>query len=779
MGIYINSNGSLGAKAENLFKLKKAGFNVPPFFCADSSSTEKEISGAIKALALSGISGELFSVRSSADCEDGAENSFAGQFKTYLYVPKQDVFSRVRDCLSHRAEEYAKAAEISACGKINCIVQQMIDPQISGVIFTSNPNGRLNETVVTAGYGVGENVVSGKGAVVQLYINRSDGSRWYETQNGAPNVNEIPADGLLDISERISKLFGFSCDIEFAVCNGEIYILQARRITALKVRRKIILDASNICESYPGVSLPLTQDFVSKAYYGVFRSVVKRLTRSEKVTKHLDKTLRKMTDTADGRIYYRISGWYDVIKLLPFSDKIIPLWQDMLGVEDTTVTSDFNADIFTKITVTVQFFDLLFTNNRRMKELDRYFKDRIKVFRKRVRQTSGAENLLALYEEISSEICAVWDITLVNDMYTFIYTGLLETALKLRCPTEYKKRLADCIYNSGRLESMKPVRALEKLRKYADTSGLVPALENVSSEEDWRSFLALCPEDFRRMLDRYTELYGDRAPCELKLESQTPRTNPELLAKMICGAVPDKTKTASRTGKLNYLEKFLSEKVRQGVAQRERSRLDRARLYGIMRGIIHKAADELYESGRLKRPQDIFYLSTEEIKALSEGRDFSREIARRKSLYEMYNLMPSPKRIVFANKVFDVNPSSVNKVSAKCGKGVFRGIACSGGIVTAEVVKVGSPAETSAEKVRGKIIAARMTDPGWVTLISECAGLICERGSLLSHTAIISRELKKPAVVGIQNVFDKLSDGQRVNLNGSTGEVIILNGVQK
>lgn len=779
MGIYINSNGSLGAKAENLFKLKKAGFNVPPFFCADSSSTAEEISGAIKALALSGISGELFSVRSSADCEDGAENSFAGQFKTYLYVPRKDVFSRVQDCLGHRAEEYAKAAEISACGKINCIVQQMIDPQISGVIFTSNPNGRLNETVISAGYGVGENVVSGKGAVTQLYINRSDGSRWYETQNGAPNVNEIPADGLLDISERISKLFGFPCDIEFAVCNGEIYILQDRSITALKVRRKIILDASNICESYPGVSLPLTQDFVSKAYYGVFRSVVKRLTRSEKVTKRLDKTLRKMTDTADGRIYYRISGWYDVIKLLPFSDKIIPLWQDMLGVEDRTVTSDFNADIFTKITVTVQFFDLLFTNNRRMKELDRYFKNRIKVFRKRVHQTSGAENLLALYEEISSEICAVWDITLVNDMYTFIYTGLLETALKLRCPTEYKKRLADCIYNSGRLESMKPVRALEKLRKYADTSGLVSELENVSSAEDWRSFLALCPEDFRRMLDRYTELYGDRAPCELKLESQTPRTNPELLAKMICGAVPDKTKTAPRTDKLNFAEKFLSEKARQGVAQRERSRLDRARLYGIMRGIIHKAADELYESGRIKRPQDIFYLSTEEIKALSKGRDFSREIARRKSLYEMYNLMPSPKRIVFANKVFDVNPSSVNKISAKFGKGVFRGIACSGGIVTAEVVKVGSPAETSSEKVRGKIIAARMTDPGWVTLISECAGLICERGSLLSHTAIISRELKKPAVVGIQNVYDKLSDGQRVNLNGSTGEVIILNGVQK
>ncbi len=779
MSIYTKSTGSLGAKAENLFILKNAGFNVPLFFCADNTSTEEEISKELIMLsALSEFSVKLFSVRSSADCEDGEKNSFAGQFKTYLYVQETDVFKRVKDCLEHRADAYAKASKSSSDGKINCIVQQMIDPYLSGVIFTSNPNGRLNETVITVGRGVGENVVSGNGAVIQLYINRSDGSRWYETQPDAPDVSDIPADRLLDISERISKLFGFPCDIEFAVYNDQIYILQARKITTLKVRKKIILDSSNICESYPGVSLPLTQDFVSKAYYGVFRSVVKRLTKSERVTEHLDRTLRKMTDTADGRIYYRISGWYDVIRLLPFSDKIIPLWQDMLGVEDKTVNSDLNADIFTKLTVAVQFFNLLFTNNRRMKELDRYFKSRIKIFRKQVEQTTGTENLLDLYEKISSEICNVWDITLVNDMYTFIYTGLLNAVLKIHYPADHKQRLNDCIYNSGRLESMRPVIALEKLRKYADSQGLIPVLEDVSDADGWKKFLSKSPEGYRKMLDRYISLFGDRAPCELKLESKTPRTNPELLAEMICGAVYNKMKT-TKEQKLNFAEKRLSDKARQGVSQRERSRLDRARLYGIMREIILKAADELYENGRLNDPREIFYLSTSEIKALSKGKNFSREINCRKSIYKMYSLMPSPKRIVFADRVFDVTPASVNRVSAKCEEGVFRGIACSGGIIKAEIIKVNSPADTSPEKVRGKIITAKMTDPGWVTLISESAGLICERGSLLSHTAIISRELKKPAVVGIRNIYDRLSDGQKVMLNGSKGEVTILNGALK
>ena len=67
-----------------------------------------------------------------------------------------------------------------------------------------------------------------------------------------------------------------------------------------------------------------------------------------------------------------------------------------------------------------------------------------------------------------------------------------------------------------------------------------------------------------------------------------------------------------------------------------------------------------------------------------------------------------------------------------------------------------------------------MTDPGWVFMITGAAGIISERGSLLSHTAIISRELHKPSVVGVKELFDRVHDGDTVRINGATGEITIL-----
>ncbi|MGN0621389.1 MAG: PEP/pyruvate-binding domain-containing protein [Porcipelethomonas sp.] len=764
---------SYGTKADNLIRLKENGFNVPDFFCVTEKTKEQEILSSARSLR-----GELFSVRSSAQCEDGRKNSFAGQFMTYLNVPPNEIYEKVQQCLSHTARAYSRAFGINPRGRICAVVQKMVEPELSGVIFTANPDGRLNETVIVTGRGAGENVVSGRCAVTHFYINRSDDSRWYEMQEGAPLPDSSLIDRLYMLSQDIEKLFGFSCDIEFAVRDDEIFILQARYITTLDYDKKIVLDSSNICESYPGVSLPLTQDFVKKVYYGVFKSVVKRLMRGKKVTARLDDTLRKMTDTADGRIYYRISGWYDVINLLPFSGKIIPVWQDMLGVEDRTVTSGFSAGVLTKAVVFTQFVNLIFSNNRRMKRLDTFFKSRISDYRRRTYDTCGVKNLIGLYENIRDEICSVWDITLVNDMYTFIFTGLLKSYLKRKYPDSSEERLTELIYADGDLESMKPVKALEKLREQAEKLGIVGTLGKIKTASDYRDFCSSCDDDFGKLMDEYILLYGDRAPCELKLETRTPRTNPEMLAAMIAAGgrgVSDRN-IKKHIVPSGLIEKILAKRAVRGTAQREKSRLDRTRLYGLMREIILKAADELCKSGKLMCRDDIFYLSTQEILSLEAGEDYSSEIMRRKRLYELYERMPSPRRIVFAGKVTSVYPSGVNCTAEISSNTEFSGIACSKGIVCAEIIKVLSPESVSPEKVKGRIILARMTDPGWVTLICESAGLICERGSLLSHTAIISRELKKPAAVGISGIFDALSDGQKVLLNGDEGRVILKEG---
>jgi pyruvate,water dikinase len=91
--------------------------------------------------------------------------------------------------------------------------------------------------------------------------------------------------------------------------------------------------------------------------------------------------------------------------------------------------------------------------------------------------------------------------------------------------------------------------------------------------------------------------------------------------------------------------------------------------------------------------------------------------------------------------------------------------------VDAEAVVIEDP--QTAPDVTGKIIVARMTDPGWVFLMIASAGLIVEKGSLLSHTAIIGRELGIPTIVGVPHAASRIRCGQRIRMDGSKGEVVL------
>ena len=87
---------------------------------------------------------------------------------------------------------------------------------------------------------------------------------------------------MMESVSEMEKIFGEYLDVEFAVKAGKLYFLQARDITTLTGKNPLILDNSNIVESYPGVSLPLTCSFVGDVYSGIFRSVSQRVLKNEK-----------------------------------------------------------------------------------------------------------------------------------------------------------------------------------------------------------------------------------------------------------------------------------------------------------------------------------------------------------------------------------------------------------------------------------------------------------------------------------------------------------------
>lgn len=777
-----------GAKAGNLFCLLENGYPVPAFFCVDECFREEEV---MEDLERHFPGTTLFSVRSSASAEDGTECSFAGQFCTFLRVKREEIVPCIRKVLkgagTDKVQEYCRLHHMEEKKiRMHVIVQEMVEADKSGVLFTVNPQGILNESVIVVGAGTGDQVVEDRTDTTAYYYNRTDHAYYYEQTGESPLLREDEIERLLLVSGQMRELFRTECDMEYAIKDGKFWILQVRPVTALKEDAPvIILDNSNIVESYPGITLPLTQSFIREAYYQVFQNLLLRLTGEPETVRGMDAVLRNMVDMANGRVYYRISSWYDVLLLLPFSKKLIPIWQEMMGVGERAVSTARQQKIRrrTRGKAAVSFFRLLLTCPREMERLDRYFAEIIRRFESLDTNTEDNQVLLGYYRDLQDMTVKRWDMTLVNDMYAFLFTGLLKSRLKARRVPEPELAANRAISGLHKLESLGPVQELHWLAEQAAREGRLEELGKIRTREDYDRYTAHADPAFVRQMQTYIQKFGDRNVEELKLESRTFRTDPVLLVRrMVQYAETVSSSAADRQERtkehpaehLDRLSRFLAGRAALGICNREKSRLNRSRLYGMMRTLVLQMGNNLYGTGQIGQPDDIFWLGCDEIEKASADLSWNLQemIAGRKEEYEGFRSLPAWSRLVFSGKVQDRHPKRVQNQKYESGQGIFTGTACSQGVAEGEVLVVREPSPETDTKDR--VLVARMTDPGWVFLIAGAKAVVSEKGSLLSHTAIISRELGKPAVVGIPHITEYLKDGDRVWVDGDSGTVTLL-----
>ena len=806
-------------KARHLEILQEQGFPVPKFILV-SENEEVDLSFSER---------DCFAVRSNFSAEDGGEHSFAGQFLTRLNVKRekvqeavQEVFASYAGSLDYKEkanrgkEEYCptkrKKAEQRKAEQEKVeqkklessietvLIQEMLFPEKSGVLFTKNPKGILSEMVVVLGQGLGDKVVEDQENVLTYHYFPGE-CMYQEGQGTGLALDDEELKTLFTLGEKIEQLFQKPMDIEFAIEKGKVYILQAREITTLEKHLPIrILDNSNISESFPGICLPLSESFAGEMYSGIFTSLGRRFL-GKKVSSY-EELFQRMVGGFSGRMYYEISSWYDILRLLPFSRKIIPVWQGMLGVSNEEISfSKKRPSFFLKCRIALLFCYYFFVSQRKMKELDSFFQERYASYSKKMDAEEDAKALYRIFLEMKEDLLREWDITLINDMVSFISTHL------------YGKKTAFS------LETMKPVRALSALKTVAEKHGL-------DSEE------------YRREKKSYISAYGDRIVGELKLETRTYRTNEELLDRWILDSL--ETETAERyelseakhslgkacveknCAETNFSEKdceetscskkpfeqkqrksFLYRLAESSCNNREISRLHRTRCFGLMRRIVDKIGEKTIGF-------DVYYLSLNELKELLfSGKDFSLKIAREKELRKAYERLPVLSRVKLLGKV-DRDPlageirvlsyesfkekgniegqigtpgkdgmlgkagrigqmENAGKEDGDSTPRVFFGRGVSKGIFRGEVLKIKSLQEVRATEAKGKILLSYSTDPGWFPYLNMAEGLITERGSLLSHSAILSRELEKPAVVNIPNIMEELQSGDIVEIDGDLG----------
>jgi pyruvate,water dikinase len=212
---------------------------------------------------------------------------------------------------------------------------------------------------------------------------------------------------------------------------------------------------------------------------------------------------------------------------------------------------------------------------------------------------------------------------------------------------------------------------------------------------------------------------------------------------------------------------------RYGLANRENMRFCRTRVYSASKDIFRALADCMVAEKHLSAVEDVFYLTMEEIKhyALVERLSMMDLVEKRKAEYAQYKDLILPDRIIYSEKE---KPDLTSYLQDLTREGldfsqVLTGVAVSKGVAEGEALVITEPVLNA--DVKGKILVSKMTDPGWVFLMSQAIALVTEKGSLLSHTAIVGRELGIPVVVAVQDATQRIKTGERIRVNGSTGTI--------
>lgn len=754
----------IGGKAFALLSLNVR--NTPTLFVVPSSYFEKEeeLNEQLKQ-ELKSILDEkkLYAVRSSAIDEDSGNASFAGIHRSFLNVSAADVYEHIQEvyksAFSDVAIQYRKANGLDTDNiKIAVIIQEMVDADFAGVAFTVNPvTNNPDELVIAVTEGLGEKLVDGSVSGSTYTVNGKA-----VKVKGKDILSKKQLESILKtVREVVGKTDRFQ-DIEFALRGNKTFFLQARPITVYKGidphKRTLLIDNANIIESYFGVTSPLTFSFAKDVYRDVYTATLRYGKIRPKIINALSPSLCEMLYMHEGKIYYNMKSWYHVTSIFPFKSSTSYM-ENMMGVKSGT--DDFKRvkmNVFDMLSLGVSFLDKL----RRIDFLSDRFEEN---FNRIVKPYYGMDisgsnhELYELFKTIENDIVKEFAVPIVNDCAVMIYFGMLrEKAKKLGISPE---ELNKYISNQGDVKSVGSASELIKLteRIKADAQ-MKEDFEKLGAEELSERYYDDSP--LSEALKDYMLTYGARVRDELKLETVTMIEDTEMLFRLIKDSLNTEHRTASYDDVVvpKKISK-LAEKTKKFIKNRERLRLKRTYIYSVVRNIFLAYGRNYCADGRIDSPRDIFYLTKNEIFS-GEG-DFRALIAVRKAEEQQNIKKPTYNRVAFYGDI------ALPIQQGKQGEGLC-GIPSGNGVVRANV----SLMRTAADRlVQGNIILTERTDPGWITLFPKASGLIVERGSMLSHSFVVARELNLPAVVGVENATTVIPDGALVTLDGLKGEITV------
>ena len=801
---------------------------------------EKEIENALN-------EESYYAVRSSSIEEDSSNFSFAGQFETYLYVKKENMLEKIKEVwissFSNHVMKYRKEGKIN--NEINVpavIIQEMVNSEKAGVGFSVNPvNNNYDEVVISGTYGLGTSIVDGdengdlfiynkKTKEIKKEIRTKKIRQVLDFENKKIKTEKINIEEeilndseVCELSENIiniEKYYGKPQDMEWAFEKEKLYILQSRPITTLKKTDKktyntIIWDNSNIVESYPEITLPLTFSFIRKAYSDVYKRFSEISGVPAKVVENYQDIYDNMLGLLKGRVYYNLINWYKLLMLFPNSKGNSKFMEQMMGVKKELSEKNLNENLleaerkmtgFEKFRNKLEKYKAGFTLFMNMFLIEKKAEKFYKIIDENLNgknsdlSNKNIKELKKYYKFLENKFLKNWEIPIINDFLVMVWFGLSKKMAEKYIKDDFEKAHNTLIAQEGNsMISVEPSKYIKKMSlMIKNDKSLKDEIKNIINKNE-KSLVEIFKltqnAEFNSTLNEYMEKFGDRTVHELKLEAPTLREEPLFLIKMIYSLsitenvqehakrnILEEQKKIYDSLKINPIKKYLLKKTlfyaKKFIRLRENLRYERTKVFGTVRKIMKKMGVHLKNNNLINNEKDVFYLTVDEIFGLVDGSiidvDLKKLIELRKEEYKKYETEAIlPDRFLtrgFLGENFYYEDLTGN---SQLDENTLQGTGCSKGIVKGKVKIVLNPMNTQVED--GDIVITKSTDPSWVMVFPLLKGLIVEKGSLLSHSAIISREMNIPAIVGVQGATSILKTGDMVQFDGSTGIIKKLN----
>ncbi len=766
--------------------------------------------------------GDRFAVRSSSPEEDLTGASFAGGYETLLGVPRDQVQDAVKQaflsCLDQRVfyYKYEKGFAMDQL-RIAVIIQTQIASEVSGVGFSINPlNNCFDEVVVNGNFGLGESVVSGIITPDEFVVDKNTleildqqiGSKEEAIHMAAGGGVEskttktedlcLTPDQVKTLAQEVGKIetfYGFPVDVEWAFAGGQLYILQARPITAY-------VPLPTVMQTKPGEKRILYLDG-SLTKQGITEPISVlgcdniQVTQERLATAMMGKNVMAdvkggLATTTGGRMFMNLST------SLKFQgeDRFKNTWKTVdTGTVDLMDHLDLSPYKMDKLPATMKgaLWGAIVKNlsaigrvmkaskdPRGYKEWYQPFEDNFDLYLKEI---SGSRQDIS---QVADEIYMKYlDLMLV--MVPFTYTAELA-----------RKKLAKLL-NKHLDNGEEVMQYLERSLPDNVTINMGLMMYDLSQFPEmatgsYEDLMDKVDKDqvssaFAQAWESYIEIYGCRANNEMDIAVDRPNEDGRLAFDQIKGmtmveaayrprAIHEASVKAREEAYRDCLDRLPPGKhkafVKNYTALVELGGKREALKYWFIRSIdavrkcVLSLAGDAHQLGILDDPKDVFWLHMSDLdQLLNLSRD--QVYARMEADKAYYGLLDQvhqfPKLMDSRGKILRMPPRE-----AKPGE--LTGQAISPGLVRGRAKVLRTPDEKPL--LPGEILVTRATDPGWTRLFINASAILLEVGGLLQHGALVAREYGKPCVAGIDNIMDQIEDGQVLEVDAAAGIVRII-----